>query len=114
MSRWRRRRNAGPDVDQPAERSGGVAGAYTHCHRLHPYRNPHNLGVGWFERIHSGNYAMENADLLIAIGPAPSASRAASRTGYPMCGGLSPDADLEDATHYHHTPGPGRGMCAGH
>jgi len=47
---------------------------------------------------------MENADLLIAIGTRAVCQSDCSRTGYPNVRRvINLNADLEDATHYHHT-----------
>ncbi len=51
-----------------------------------------------------GNYAMENADLLIAVGTRAVCQSDCSRTGYPNVKRvININADLDDATHYHHT-----------
>ncbi len=69
-----------------------------------PHRHPRNMGVGGSKGSLPGNYAMENADLLIAIGTRAVCQSDCSRTGYPQVKQvININADLEDALHYHHT-----------
>jgi 3D-(3,5/4)-trihydroxycyclohexane-1,2-dione acylhydrolase (decyclizing) len=97
-------RNAGPELISLLERSGGVLVHTPIATGCIPYRNPHNLGVGGSKGSIPGNYAMENADLLIAIGTRAVCQSDCSRTGYPNVRRvINLNADLEDATHYHHT-----------
>jgi 3D-(3,5/4)-trihydroxycyclohexane-1,2-dione acylhydrolase (decyclizing) len=68
------------------------------------YSHPQNMGVGGSKGSLSGNYAMENADLLIAIGTRAVCQSDCSRTGYPNVKRvINFNADVEDATHYNHT-----------
>ena len=62
------------------------------------------MTVGGSKGSLPGNYAMENADLLIAIGTRAVCQSDCSRTGYPNVKRIiNINADLEDATHYRHT-----------
>jgi 3D-(3,5/4)-trihydroxycyclohexane-1,2-dione acylhydrolase (decyclizing) len=49
-----------------------------------PYDHPRNMTVGGSKGSLSGNYAMENADLLVAVGTRAVCQSDCSRTGYPL------------------------------
>ena len=69
-----------------------------------PYAIPSNMGVGGSKGSLSGNFAMENADLLIAVGTRAVCQSDCSRTGYPQVKRvININADLDDALHYNHT-----------
>lgn len=69
-----------------------------------PYSHPLNMGVGGSKGSMCGNYAMEHADLLIAVGTRAVCQSDCSRTGYPNVKHvININADLDDATHYAHT-----------
>ncbi len=69
-----------------------------------PYSHPLNMGVGGSKGSICGNYAMEHADLLIAVGTRAVCQSDCSRTGYPNVKHvININADLDDATHYAHT-----------
>jgi 3D-(3,5/4)-trihydroxycyclohexane-1,2-dione acylhydrolase (decyclizing) len=69
-----------------------------------PYSHPLNMGVGGSKGSLCGNYAMEHADLLIAVGTRAVCQSDCSRTGYPNVKHvININADLDDATHYAHT-----------
>jgi 3D-(3,5/4)-trihydroxycyclohexane-1,2-dione acylhydrolase (decyclizing) len=62
------------------------------------------MGVGGSKGSICGNYAMENADLLIAIGTRAVCQSDCSRTGYPHVKKvININADPDDAAHYAHT-----------
>ena len=62
------------------------------------------MGVGGSKGTLCGNYAMENAELLIAVGTRAVCQSDCSRTGYPNVKRvININADLDDATHYHLT-----------
>jgi len=66
-----------------------------------PYSNPRNMGVGGSKGSISGNFAMENADLLIAVGTRAVCQSDCSRTGYPNVQHvININADLDSAIHY--------------
>ena len=97
-------RNAGAELTSLLERSGGVLVHTPIATGCIPYRHPQNMSVGGSKGSLPGNYAMENADLLIAIGTRAVCQSDCSRTGYPNVRRvININADLEDATHYHHT-----------
>ncbi len=97
-------RNAGPELANLLELSGGVLVHTPIATGCVPYRHPQNMSVGGSKGSLPGNYAMENADLLVAIGTRAVCQSDCSRTGYPNVQRvINLNADLEDATHYHHT-----------
>ena len=97
-------RSAGPELASLLERSGGVLVHTPIATGCVPYRHPQNMGVGGSKGSIPGNYAMENADLLIAVGTRAVCQSDCSRTGYPAVQRvININADLNDATHYHHT-----------
>ena len=69
-----------------------------------PYGHPRNMSVGGSKGSLCGNYAMEHADLLIAIGTRAVCQSDCSRTGYPKVRRvINLNADWDDVTHYNHT-----------
>lgn len=69
-----------------------------------PYALTQNMGVGGSKGSLPGNFAMENADLLIAVGTRAVCQSDCSRTGYPNVKRvININADPDDVTHYHHT-----------
>jgi 3D-(3,5/4)-trihydroxycyclohexane-1,2-dione acylhydrolase (decyclizing) len=97
-------RSAGPELAGLLDRSGGVLVHTPIATGCIPYHHPRNMSVGGSKGSLPGNYAMENADLLIAIGTRAVCQSDCSRTGYPNVQRvINLNADLEDATHYHHT-----------
>ena len=69
-----------------------------------PWSNPANMGVGGSKGSSCGNYAMENADLLIAVGTRAVCQSDSSRTAYPNVKQvININADPEDALHYQDT-----------
>ena len=97
-------RNAGPGLTGLLERSGAVLVHTPIATGCIPYRHPQNMSVGGSKGSLPGNYAMENADLLIAVGTRAVCQSDCSRTGYPNVQRvINLNADLQDATHYHHT-----------
>jgi 3D-(3,5/4)-trihydroxycyclohexane-1,2-dione acylhydrolase (decyclizing) len=97
-------RSAGAELTSLLERSGGVLVHTPIASGCIPYSHPQNMGVGGSKGSLCGNYAMEQADLLIAIGTRAVCQSDCSRTGYPNVKRvININADLEDATHYRHT-----------
>ena len=97
-------RKAAPELTALLERSGAVLVHTPIATGCVPYRHPHNMGVGGSKGSIPGNYAMENADLLVAIGTRAVCQSDCSRTGYPNVKRvININTDLDDATHYHHT-----------
>jgi 3D-(3,5/4)-trihydroxycyclohexane-1,2-dione acylhydrolase (decyclizing) len=69
-----------------------------------PYSHPANMGVGGSKGSICGNFAMENADLLIAIGTRAVCQSDSSRTAYPNVKQvININADIDDALHYNQT-----------
>lgn len=96
--------SAGDEVAQLLELSGGVLVHTPIATGCIPYSNPANLGVGGSKGSLPGNFAMENADLLIAVGTRAVCQSDCSRTGYPRVQKvININANPEDALHYHHT-----------
>lgn len=69
-----------------------------------PDRHPRNMTVGGSKGSISGNYAMENADLLVVIGSRAVCQADCSRTGYPLVQRvININTDPEAAMHYGRT-----------
>jgi 3D-(3,5/4)-trihydroxycyclohexane-1,2-dione acylhydrolase (decyclizing) len=69
-----------------------------------PYQHPHCLGVGGSKGTLCGNFAMDEADLLITVGTRAVCQSDSSRTGYPKVRHvININANLDDATHYQDT-----------
>jgi 3D-(3,5/4)-trihydroxycyclohexane-1,2-dione acylhydrolase (decyclizing) len=97
-------RDAGPELTTLLERSGGVLVHTPIATGAIPYNHPQNMGVGGSKGSLCGNFSMENADLLIAIGTRAVCQSDCSRTGYPNVKRvININADVDDARHYHQT-----------
>lgn len=97
-------REAGVGLTTLLERSGGVLVHTPIASGCIPYHHPQNMGVGGSKGSLCGNYAMENADLLIAIGTRAVCQSDCSRTGYPNVKRvININADIDDANHYQRT-----------
>ena len=69
-----------------------------------PYSHPANMGVGGSKGSVCGNFAMENAELLIAVGTRAVCQSDSSRTAYPNVRQvININADMADALHYNQT-----------
>lgn len=69
-----------------------------------PSSHPRQMMVGGSKGSLSGNYAMEHADLLVAVGTRSVCQADGSRTGYPRVRHVvNVNADLDAATHYSDT-----------
>jgi 3D-(3,5/4)-trihydroxycyclohexane-1,2-dione acylhydrolase (decyclizing) len=69
-----------------------------------PDEHPRNLHVGGSKGTASGNYAMQNADLLIVIGSRAVCQADCSGTGYEQAEAvININGDRADATHYNRT-----------
>lgn len=69
-----------------------------------PYVHPRNMTVGGSKGSLCGNYAMEHAEMLVAIGSRAVCQADCSRTGYPRVEQVvNINADIEAATHYGRT-----------
>lgn len=76
-------RNAGPELKALLDRVDGVAVLSPLVTGVIPYRHPRNMMVGGSKGSICGNYAMEEADLLVAVGTRFVCQSDSSRTGYP-------------------------------
>jgi 3D-(3,5/4)-trihydroxycyclohexane-1,2-dione acylhydrolase (decyclizing) len=97
-------RMAGKELVKFLERSSSVLVHTPIATGCIPYTHPQSMTVGGSKGSLCGNYAMENADLLIAVGTRAVCQSDSSRTGYPNVKRIiNINADIEDATHYRHT-----------
>ena len=97
-------RHAGPDLLELLELTSAVLVHTPIASGCIPYAHPRNMCVGGSKGSLCGNFAMENADLLIAIGTRAVCQSDSSRTGYPaVTRVLNINADLADAAHYNRT-----------
>ena len=97
-------RDAGPELSTLLKRSSGVLVHTPIATGCIPYLHPQNMTVGGSKGSLPGNHAMENADLLIAIGTRAVCQSDCSRTGYPNVKQvININADMDDVTHYRHT-----------
>jgi len=76
-------RNAGKEISELLKLVDGVAIVAPVALGTIPDNNPRNMTVGGSKGSISGNYAMEHADLLLAIGTRAVCQADCSRTGYP-------------------------------
>lgn len=68
---------------------------------LIPYSNPNNMMVGGSKGTICGNYAMEEAELLVAVGTRFVCQSDCSRTGYPKVKQvININGDVNSAMHY--------------
>jgi 3D-(3,5/4)-trihydroxycyclohexane-1,2-dione acylhydrolase (decyclizing) len=97
-------RTAGLELIALLERSDGVLVHTPIASGCVPYQHPQNMTVGGSKGSLCGNYAMENADLLIAVGTRAVCQSDSSRTGYPNVKRvININSNLDDALHYRHT-----------
>jgi 3D-(3,5/4)-trihydroxycyclohexane-1,2-dione acylhydrolase (decyclizing) len=89
------------ELENLLELSGGVLVHTPIASGAIPASNPRNMGVGGSKGSISGNYAMENAELLITVGTRAVCQSDCSRTGYPRVRFvININTDLEDSLHY--------------
>jgi len=94
-------RGAGNELLEFLELVDGVAVTSPLVSGVIPYEHPRNMTVGGSKGSISGNYAMEEADLLVAIGTRFVCQSDCSRTGYPRVQHVvNINTDLYAATHY--------------
>lgn len=97
-------RECGPELAELIEL---IDAAVVHTPRASgvlPYDHPRNMTVGGSKGSISGNFAMEHADTLLAIGTRPVCQADMSRTGYPRVEQVvNINADVDAALHYNHT-----------
>jgi len=93
-------------VRQLAERIGAVVVQSPGSTGVLPDAHPQNMHVGGSKGSISGNYAMENADLLIAMGTRAVCQADCSGVGYPNAQAvININGDLSDLMHYANTVG---------
>lgn len=96
---------AGPLRDL-AERCGAAVVLSPGSTGVLPDAHPQNMHVGGSKGSISGNHAMENATLLLAIGTRAVCQSDCSGVGYPLVEQvININADLSDLTHYNRTIG---------
>lgn len=94
-------RNAGNEILELLEVADGVAITAPVASGVIPYNHPRNMTVAGSKGSICGNYAMENADLLIVIGSRFVCQSDCSRTGYPKVQHVvNINTDPDSATHY--------------
>ncbi len=94
-------REAGPELLKFLEMADAVAVLSPLVSGVIPYEHPRNMTVGGSKGSISGNYAMEHADLLVAVGTRFVCQSDCSRTAYPQVQQvIHLNADPESATHY--------------
>ncbi|MBE0688208.1 MAG: thiamine pyrophosphate-binding protein [Anaerolineaceae bacterium] len=92
------------ELEQLLQLSGGVLVHTPIATGCIPYSHPANMGVGGSKGSLCGNYAMENTDLLIAVGTRAVCQSDSSRTAYPKVKQvININADIDDAQHYNCT-----------
>ncbi len=97
-------RLAGPELETFLELADAVAVTSPLVSGVIPVNHPRNMTVGGSKGSLSGNYAMEEAELLVAVGTRAVCQSDCSRTGYPKVKQvININADLEAALHYNHT-----------
>ncbi len=98
-ARW-----AGKELQELLDLTGAVLVHTPIASGIIPSAHPQNMGVGGSKGSLSGNFAMEQADLLIAVGMRAVCQSDCSRTGYPAVQRvINLNADVDDAQHYHRT-----------
>jgi len=97
-------RKASPELVRLLELVNGVAVWTPIASGVIPYSNPRNMMVGGSKGSLCGNFAMEQADLLIAVGTRAVCQSDCSRTGYPHVEKvININTDFEDVFHYRKT-----------
>lgn len=96
--------NASREIIRLADLSDAVCVLTPIATGIVPYEHPRCMGVGGSKGSICGNFAMENADLLITIGTRAVCQSDCSRTGYPKVRKvININANLGDALHYQDT-----------
>lgn len=97
-------RYVGKPLEEFLEHVDGVAVTSPISTGSIPASNVRCMFVGGSKGSISGNYAMENADLLVAIGTRFVCQSDCSRTGYPAVESvINLNTEVDDATHYNKT-----------
>jgi 3D-(3,5/4)-trihydroxycyclohexane-1,2-dione acylhydrolase (decyclizing) len=94
-------RGTGKELAQFLELADGVAVTSPLVSGVIPYDYPRNMTVGGSKGSLCGNYAMEEGDLLVAIGSRFVCQADSSRTGYPKVKQvININTDVDAAMHY--------------
>jgi 3D-(3,5/4)-trihydroxycyclohexane-1,2-dione acylhydrolase (decyclizing) len=94
-------RNAAAELLEFLELADAVAVTSPLISGIIPYHHHRNMTVGGSKGSISGNFAMEEADLLVALGTRFVCQSDCSRTGYPRVKAvININADVEAAMHY--------------
>ena len=94
-------RRAGDEIATLLEQADGVAVTSPLVSGVIPFDHPRNMTVGGSKGSISGNFAMEEADLLIAVGTRFVCQSDCSRTGYPRVRRvININGHVEAANHY--------------
>ena len=97
-------RNAGPELLEFLELADAVAVTSPLVSGVIPFDHPRNMCVGGSKGSLCGNFAMEEADLLVALGTRFVCQSDCSRTGYLKAERVvNINADPETAVHYNRT-----------
>jgi len=97
-------RDAGAELLEFLEVADGVAVVSPIVSGVIPYDHERNMLVGGSKGSICGNYAMEHADLLVAVGTRFVCQSDSSRTGYPRVQQvINVNTDTEAAMHYNRT-----------
>jgi 3D-(3,5/4)-trihydroxycyclohexane-1,2-dione acylhydrolase (decyclizing) len=97
-------REAGPELLEFLELVDGVAVMNPIATGTVPYSHPRHMSVGGSKGSLCGNYAMENADLLVVVGARLVCQSDCSRTGFPKVQHvININTDVADATNYNRT-----------
>jgi len=97
-------REAGKELLEFLELCDGVVVTSPLVSGVIPYAHPRNMTVGGSKGSLCGNYAMDEADLLVSLGSRSVCQADSSRTGYPNAKHvININADTDAATHYGRT-----------
>jgi 3D-(3,5/4)-trihydroxycyclohexane-1,2-dione acylhydrolase (decyclizing) len=97
-------RNAGPEITELLDLVDGMAVVSPLASGVIPYSNPRNMMVGGSKGTLCGNYAMEHAELLLAIGSRFVCQSDCSRTAYlKVQRVINVNTETEAALHYSDT-----------
>jgi 3D-(3,5/4)-trihydroxycyclohexane-1,2-dione acylhydrolase (decyclizing) len=97
-------RHSAGSLRELAERIGAAVVLSPNSAGVMPDDHPLNMHVGGSKGSISGNFAMQQAELLIVAGSRAVCQSDCSGTGYPKVGHvININADFSDATHYNRT-----------
>jgi 3D-(3,5/4)-trihydroxycyclohexane-1,2-dione acylhydrolase (decyclizing) len=94
-------RGAGPEIEEFLHLTDAVAVTSPLVSGVVPFDHPRNMTVGGSKGSLSGNFAMEEATFLVALGTRFVCQSDCSRTGYPKVKHVvNINGDVESALHY--------------